>query len=76
MLNPVGAATSGERGHTVSARSRAILSAFSRLGYDPMLGKIDRNRRWKSHRKGWGLTGAKASMGGLGSFSEDHPLNL
>ena len=42
MLNPVGAATSGERGHTVSARSRAILSAFSRLGYDPILGKIDR----------------------------------
>ena len=52
------------RARTPAARSRAFLSAFSRLGYDPMLGKIDRSRRWKSHRNSWGLTGAKASIGG------------
>ena len=46
------------------ARSRAFCSAFSRLGYDLMVRKIDRRRRWKSHRKPWHLTGAKVSMGG------------
>ena len=50
---------------TVSARSRAFCSAFSRLGYDPMPPKIGRSRRWKSHRKPWHLTGAKVSMGGM-----------
>ena len=36
----------------MSARSRAFCSAFSRLGYDAMAGKINRSGGWKSHPKG------------------------
>ena len=33
-------------------------------GYYPIPPKIDRRRWWKSHRKPWHLTGAKASISG------------